>query len=275
MITYFLGALIGLTLGLTGAGGSVFAVPLLIYVIGVTPQEAIGISLAAVSLCALYGTVMRLRSGHILWLPGIVFASVGSLFSPLGNWLNQFIPPSILLPSFAVLMTWIAWRMWHQARQQPELSQIVRGRRIRHEAAPSQPICVLNDNQPFRIGPKCLSGIILAAIVTGLLSGLFGVGGGFIIVPALLALIRIKMIEAVATSLFVITLVSGFGFLGYVMQQPIQAVDLFIEIIIGGAVGMTIGIVFSQKLAGPKLQRTFSILMWLTAAWIFTRSFVL
>lgn len=274
MMTFLLGCIIGLTLGLTGAGGSVFAVPLLIYVIGLSPQEAIGISLAAVSLCALYGTLIRIRSGHILWLPASVFAIIGSLFSPIGNWLNQFLSTQTLMMSFALLVSVIAIRLWHQAIRQPEFSEIVRSRKSLQLEEASSPVCIMNHLQPFKIGPRCLGGMLMAASLTGLLSGLFGVGGGFIIVPALLYLTRIKMIEAVSTSLFVITLVSGFGFLSYVLHNPMNQTSLLIQVIAGGAIGMTLGVFLSQRLAGPTLQKIFALLMGLTSLWIMLQTYL-
>jgi uncharacterized membrane protein YfcA len=270
-MTYLLGLIIGSVLGLTGAGGSVFAVPLLIYLLQQSPQQAIGISLGAVSLCALYGVIIRIKSGYIQWLPAIVFAAIGSLFSPLGNWLNQFIPAPILLICFGVLVLLIALRMWQQAVKVPEHSRVVRANKQLSADTP-QALCKMNQNQPFAIGPKCVAGISFAAVMTGLLSGMFGVGGGFLIIPSLLFLTAINMVQAVATSLVIIALVSGSGFVSYLLNTPSLDFPLLAKIALGGIIGMTLGIIASNKIAGPNLQKGFAVLMILMAAFIIFQS---
>jgi uncharacterized membrane protein YfcA len=269
-MTYIIGLIIGTVLGLTGAGGSVFAVPLLMALLDLPIQQAIGISLGAVSACAFYGVLIRIKSKEILWLPALVFASIGSIFSPLGNWLNQFIPSFYLLLGFSCLVLIVASRMWISASRQPDQAKLVRASRIsteRHQSALCNTnISKANNGSPFKIGPRCVAGMAAAAAATGILSGLLGVGGGFLIVPTLLFLTGISMTQAVATSMVIIALVSGSGFISYLTLGNNVPIDILVQVALGGLVGMTLGIMFSKKIAGPSLQKGFSLLMLLMAA---------
>lgn len=273
-MTYIVGLIIGTVLGLTGAGGSVFAVPLLIAWLGLPVQQAIGLSLGAVSACALYGVITRLRSNQILWLPALVFAGIGGILSPLGNWLNQFIPPNILLSGFSLLVIIVASRMWISANKQPESAKEVRASRstnVENKGA----VCRTNNNLPFSIGPKCIGGMLLAASATGILSGLFGVGGGFLIVPTLLFLTGISMPQAVSTSMVIITLVSGAGFVSFLSLGNGLPFEILLQVTIGGIVGMTIGIISSKKIAGVNLQKGFAVLMLIMATVIIFQALTL
>ena len=109
------GAVVGFSLGLTGGGGSIFAVPLLVYGLSVAPHDAVGVSLAAVGMTALVGAIERLRARQVEVRTGILFAVAGMLGAPVGSWLSGRIPENMLLLLFAVLMLFIAGRMWFNA----------------------------------------------------------------------------------------------------------------------------------------------------------------
>ena len=254
------GVVIGLVLGLTGAGGSVFAVPLLIVLLGLPAQQAIGLSLGAVAISALFGSLSRLKGGDIQWLPAMVYAVVGGLVAPLGNWSNRQIDESVLMIAFSVLVLVIASRMWIQANRHPQDAMIVRaGQQESIEQAGA--ICRFNHFETFQIGLPCVLGITVGASVTGLLSRLFGVGGGFLIVPTLLFLTGITIRQAVVTSLVIIAIVSGSGFVSYLLTGEHLNTSLLLLIASGGVVGMVLGIVISRYIAGPGLQKLFSVLM--------------
>ena len=259
-MTWAVGMIIGLVLGLTGAGGSVFAVPLLIWVVGLAPSQAIGISLGAVAAGALFGVVARIRSGEIQWLPAIVFASLGALATPLGTWLNQRIPDQWLMAGFGLLVLIIAVRLWLQARKHPDETRAVRGS-LRADEPQAGAVCRMINNEPFRIGLPCIAGMSGGAILTGVLSGLFGVGGGFIIVPALLFLTGINIRQAVATSLVVISAVGISGFTSSILSGGSPGTELLLQVAGGSIIGMIAGIVGSRYVSGPTLQKVFAILM--------------
>ena len=119
----------GLSLGLTGGGGAIFAVPLLVYWIGVDPPTAVAISLITVAATAAVGAVERWRYGQVEIPTGLLFAAAGMLTAPVGSWLGGRIPEQPLLVSFAMLMLVIAVRMWRKARDVEERLPPGRSRR--------------------------------------------------------------------------------------------------------------------------------------------------
>jgi len=258
------GIIIGLVLGLTGAGGSVFAVPLLIAVLHLSPQQAIGISLGAVATSALFGVLTRLKSGDIQWLPALVYAIIGSAVAPIGNWANRQIDETWLMFGFSALVLVIAQRMWKQASQHPKETFAVRAAIDVNDNSDGA-ICRVNHGERFKIGLPCILGVSGGAILTGLLSGLFGVGGGFLIVPTLLFLTGISIKQAVATSLVVIAAISSSGFASFIVAGSIVDLSLLALVALGGIIGMIIGVFTSRYLAGAILQKTFASLMLLMA----------
>jgi len=233
--------------------------------VNLSPQSAIGVSLGAVCISAIFGVLTKLKSGQIEWLPAIVFSVIGGLFAPLGIYLNQQINESVLMVGFSVLVVIVAVRLWLQATRTPQQTKIVRSS-IPEDGADTSALCRANKNAPFKIGLPCISGMAAAAISTGILSGLFGVGGGFIIVPTLLLLTGISIQQAIATSLVVISVVSMTGFVGFFAAGSSIDIGLLSHVAIGGIIGMGCGVAVSRYVAGPILQKTFSVLMLVMAA---------
>jgi uncharacterized membrane protein YfcA len=114
------GAIVGLSLGLTGGGGAIFAVPLLVYWIGVEPKTAVSISLVTVAATALVGAIERWWYGQVELRTGLLFAAAGMLTAPMGSWLGDQISSQAMLAAFALLMLVIAVRMWRQASDRTE-----------------------------------------------------------------------------------------------------------------------------------------------------------
>jgi uncharacterized protein len=253
-----IGLIIGLVLGLTGAGGSVFAVPLLMLAGGLPMADAVGISLGAVAASTLYGSLRNWRGQDILWLPGLVLAISGALVAPLGQWLSRQLPSSWLLIGFSLLALAIALRMWRSACNSPEQAHLVRAGNFSQEPRPGL-LCNLSHSGQFELRPRCLGGLVGGGALVGLLSGLFGVGGGFLIIPLLLALSAITMAQAVSTSLLIIAAVSGSGFISHLAltpNHPWQALGL---VAAGGIFGMLIGQLLSHKIANARLQKIFAL----------------
>jgi uncharacterized protein len=253
-----IGLIIGLVLGLTGAGGSVFAVPLLLLMGGVSMGDAVGISLGAVAASTLYGSFRNWRGKNILWTPGVILAATGALIAPFGKWLGMQIPDLWLLIGFNLLAIIIAVRMWISATRTPERASVVRAGNFSLEPSPGL-LCNLSKTGQFELRPRCVSGLVMGGIVVGLLSGLFGVGGGFLIVPLLLALSPISMAQAVSTSLIIIAAVSGSGFLSHLAMNQNSDWSALGLVVIGGILGMMIGQAISHKIANAMLQKIFSI----------------
>lgn len=253
-----IGLVIGLVLGLTGAGGSVFAVPLLMLMGGFPMADAVGISLGAVATSTLYGSLRNWLGKKILWTPGVILALTGAVTAPFGKWLGMQAPELWLLVGFNTLAIIIALRMWLSAMRTPERASVVRAGNFSVEPSPGL-LCNLSKTGQFELRPRCLSGLLIGGALVGLLSGLFGVGGGFLIVPLLLALSPISMAQAVSTSLIIIAVVSGSGFISHLILNP--HLDLWVLVLVGfgGLLGMMTGQAISHKIANATLQKVFSI----------------
>ncbi len=260
------GIVIGAVLGLTGAGGSVFAVPLLVNLLDIPLHQAIGLSLGAVAASALFGALLKIRSGQIQWLPAAVFAALGSLGAPLGNWLSRQFDERYLMIGFSVLVVIIALRLWRQSHAQPETADIVRAAPPNSPRETGETLCTINQQQKFRVGLPCVLGMSSAALVTGLLSGLFGVGGGFLIVPSLLILTSMSMRPAVATSLVVIAIISSAGFASFLLSGKSVEANWLALLAAGGIAGMAVGVFTSRRIAGANLQKIFAVLMLVVVA---------
>lgn len=265
-----IGIVIGLLLGLTGAGGSVFAVPLLMMLGDFSIHQAITLSLAAVAAVTLYGTVRNLTNQTILWKPAALLACTGILGAPLGQMLATMMSEMLLAMGFSLLAIIIAVRMWFTATTMPEASKIVRSSHLSLDNAKGV-LCRFSPNGEFQLRPKCMSGLLSGGFLVGVLSGLFGVGGGFLIIPLLLLLSQISMIQAVSTSLVVITLISCTGFISHLAFGEIHFLPFasLAWLIIGGLSGMYVGQLISHRIANAQLQKTFSIGLLLVAITLF------
>ncbi len=261
------GAVVGFSLGLTGGGGSIFAVPLLVYGLGVRTREAIGVSLAAVGATALVGGLRRLAHGEVEVLTGLLFAAAGMLGAPAGSWLGRRVPEGVLLLLFAVLMVLVAVRMWVQASRRPEETRALRGASV-GPIDESGPSCRRDPNGRLHLTSRCFVVLVVAGLAAGVLSGLFGVGGGFVIVPALVLVTGMGIYRAVATSLLVIALVSASGVASQLAAGrplPWALTGLFVA---GGLAGMELGSLAGRRLGGPGLQKLFASAMVAVAAFI-------
>jgi uncharacterized membrane protein YfcA len=248
------GLIVGIALGLTGGGGSIFAVPLLIYGLGVPVGTSIGLSLAAVGITAGFGAALRLKAREVDVRAGLVFAAAGMAFAPAGAWLGTKVSAALLLSTFAVLMAFVGLRMW----------------RGKSGAGVVPGPCV--ERPGGGLGPGCYMRLAAAGCAAGLMSGLFGVGGGFIIVPALLCVTGMSIHRAVATSLLVIFLISLSGVAAHVahgQQFPMPVTALFIG---GGFAGMFEGNALRTLLPAPVLQKVFAVGMCLVAAYMLARN---
>ncbi|WP_435007946.1 sulfite exporter TauE/SafE family protein [Tundrisphaera lichenicola] len=265
------GAFVGFSLGLTGGGGSIFAVPLLVYGLGVLPHEAIGVSLAAVGATALIGGVRRLARGEVEVRTGLLFAVAGMLGAPVGSSIGGLVPGGILLGLFAALMVVVAVRMWIQAQRQPDQTRAIRASSGKAPEEPG-PACRRDPSGQLRITSRCFAVLVVTGILAGVLSGLFGVGGGFVIVPALVLVTGMGIHRAVATSLLIIALVSASGVASNVVAGrplPLALTGLFV---VGGIAGMELGTLAGRRLGGPGLQKIFAAAMVAVAAFIVAKS---
>ncbi|TLD68782.1 sulfite exporter TauE/SafE family protein [Phragmitibacter flavus] len=248
------GLLVGAALGLTGGGGSIFAVPLLLYGLSVPVGTAMGLSLATVGVTAGFGAALRWLHGEVEWKAGLLFALGGMVTAPLGAWLGRLLPSTLLLTAFALLMLFVGWRMW----------------RGRGDDVVTPGRCVLQGGGRF--GVECYVRLGSGGAAAGLLSGLFGVGGGFIVVPVLLLVTGMSIHRAVATSLMVIFLISISGVVAHVLHGQLFPMPLSLWFVGGGFLGMLLGSAGRSRLSGGALQKIFAIGMWVTAGWMLWRN---
>ena len=228
-LTLVLAVLVGVTLGLLGGGGSILTVPLLVYVAGMDTKEAIATSLLVVGVTSAVGAISHARAGRVQWRTGLVFGVAGMTGAYAGGRVAEFIPGQWLLIGFAAMMIATALAM-------------LRGRR---EIDPEQ----VPDHLPT-------ARVIIDGLVVGLVTGLVGAGGGFLVVPALALLGGLPMPVAVGTSLVVIAMKSMAGMAGYLASVTI---DWQMAAMVTGAavLGALIGGPLAGRIAPETLRRLF------------------
>jgi uncharacterized membrane protein YfcA len=202
-LTSPLGFLIGLSLGALGGGGSILAIPALVYAAGQDPKAATTTSLLLVGTAALIGMATHWQAGRVRVGTGIMFGLTGIGGSLVGSAINRHIDPNLLLLLFSGLVVVAAWRMI--------AGTPVRARPDDDDRATA--VAVGGGRVVLRVGAavdvRRYAEVLLAGTAVGFMTGLFGVGGGFIIVPALTLVLGLPMPEAVGTSLLVIAINSG------------------------------------------------------------------
>ena len=269
-VSILFGGIVGFSLGLTGGGGAIFAVPLLVYGLGVAPSEAVGISLASVGVMSFVGFLGRWQAGQVEIRTGLVFAVAGMLSAPVGSWVSGVIPEAVLLTLFAILMLIVAQRMWSKAVATvsgglPDVCST--------EAADVDgPACRRDINGNLLLTSRCALLLMGVGVATGILSGLFGVGGGFVIVPALVLFSGMAIHRAVGTSLLVITLVSISGIASHLFVGRTISVETTSLFVVGGVTGMLLGNLEGRRLSGPALQKVFAVAIVAVAFFVIVRT---
>ena len=220
------GGVVGFTLGLVGGGGSILAVPLMVYLVGVRdPHVAIGTSALAVAANALIGLTNHARQRNVKWRCAAAFAIAGVLGAWFGAMLGKAMDGQQLLALFALLML------------------VVAGMMFRSRGSEGDPAVVLNRGN----APKLLG----SGAVTGLLSGFFGIGGGFLVVPGLIASTGMPILFAVGSSLLAVTAFGLTTALSYA-SSGLVAWSLAVAFIGGGAVGSLFGARLATRLGDRK-----------------------
>lgn len=255
MLAVACGGIVGIALGLTGGGGSIFAVPLLIYVLGLAPDQAVPISLVAVALTAIVGGVDSIRRRLAVWQPTVIFALGGVIGAPAGVLAARHVPDRMLLAGFALLAVTVGSLMWRAAQTFPAQASAVRARTY---ATGGGPVCVLAPDGQLRFSAPCAAVLAVFGLGTGFMSGLFGIGGGFLIVPALVLVTRMGVHRAVATSLLIIAAIGTAGAASALVHGQL-AWHVLVPFAAGGGAAMIAGRMLAERLAGPRLQKGFAI----------------
>ena len=237
LLAIFSGSLVGFILGVIGGGGSILAVPLLVYVVGVkSPHVAIGTSSIAVAVSAFANLIDHARRDHVCWPVAILFAISGVVGAALGSTLGKHTDGQKLLVLFGVLMVVVAASM-----------------AIRKEGGSKPHVRLERGNAPWIVG---------IGFVVGALSGFFGIGGGFLVVPGLVAATSMAMIVAIGSSLVSVTAFGLTTAANYTLSDLIdwRLVLLFVG---GGIAGGLVGGQLATTLAAKKraLSTVFAVVV--------------
>jgi uncharacterized protein len=229
ILTVALAVVIGVSLGLLGGGGSILAVPLLVYVAGLPAKQAIATSLLVVGATSAVAVIPHLRAGRVRWRTGLIFGLAGMTGAYTGGRLAEYIPAGILLTAFALMMLVTAAAMIRGRRR-------TEGRPVPHEL-------------PVRR-------VVVDGVAVGLVTGLVGAGGGFLVVPALALLGGLPIPVAVGTSLVVIAMKSFAGFAGYLPSVTIDW-GLAAAVTAAAVVGTLTGARLAGRIPADTLRKTF------------------
>jgi uncharacterized membrane protein YfcA len=248
LLTLLSGGVVGFSLGLIGGGGSVLAVPLLLYVVGVRdPHVAIGTSALAVSLNAFANLAQHARAGNVKWPCAVTFAASGVVGALIGSTIGKRIDGQHLLALFAVVMVAIGVSM------------------LRGRSGEGDP----DVRMDARMAPR----LVAVGLGAGLLSGFFGIGGGFLIVPGLIVASGMPILNAIGSSLFSVgafglTTAANYAFSGLVDWK------VAILFIAGGVIGGMVGMKLATRLASRRgaLVKVFAVVLFAVAAYILYRS---
>ena len=262
LISLGLGIFIGLILALTGAGGSVLSIPLLSICLNVSLNQAAPIALMAVLLASIIGAVQGLRLGIVRYKTALLIASVGILFAPLGVLAAKHAPHQLLNFSFFLVLVIVAWGMWRQSNLRLELER-------------TKPAAACNlDPLTSRISwtAECTKNLIATGTIAGFLSGLLGVGGGFVVVPSLTRVTNFNTQTVIATSLFAIALVSLVSIFSYGLHADIEWA-IAVPFIAGTIGGLFLFKNISNQVSTAFSQRSFALLAILAALPMLYRTF--
>jgi uncharacterized membrane protein YfcA len=244
LVALALGLVIGGLLGLLGGGGSILAVPALVYGVNLPLAAAVPMSLLVVGISSAAAVLPRLR--EVQWRLAAIFGVTGGVAAFGGAAVNRLLDPSLVLLGFAAVMVVAALRMLRSS----------------DEAGGS--CAIPGGGVDWR---SCLPKAAASGVVVGFLTGLFGVGGGFLIIPALTLLLGLPMATAVATSLVVIVINSAAGFTAHVGDAP---VDAGIAVAFTGAavLGSLAAGRLAPRLPGERLRRWFAYLVLVVAVYV-------
>lgn len=264
-----IGIVVGLVMGLTGAGGGILAVPALIYTMGWSIQDTTPVALLAVTMGAAFGVIDGLRQRQVRYRAALLMAAVGMPLTSIGVQLAHQLPQAWLLAAFAALLLLVASRLLKKkttaVSAQPESTT----------SNTSQQTKTLAHINPatgrFHWTPRAIVSIASIGAVAGFTAGLLGVGGGFVIVPMLRRFTNASMHIAVATSLLVIALVGAAGFGSALAHGATIPWMLAIWFVLATVIGMALGRRVTRLLSAQMVQFYFALLLLLVALYLIVK----
>ncbi|MDX1914965.1 MAG: sulfite exporter TauE/SafE family protein [Methylophilus sp.] len=262
LISIVLGLLIGLTLALTGAGGGVLAIPLLVFGLHLNITQAAPIALLSIFFASGIGALQGLSKGIVRYKAAMLIAAFGVIFAPLGVKLSSYLPQTILSITLACILLLIANRTWKLSNRIDESNT---------ELPP--PVCTINPaTSKLFWTADCTKRLIATGSITGLLSGLLGVGGGFIIVPSLKKVSNFNHATVVATTLAVIALISTSSLASYMHHTNIHW-KIAVPFVISTTLAMLLLGLLRHKIPEGFSQKAFALLCLIAAIYLTAKSF--
>ncbi len=265
-----LGLVMGLVIGALGGGGGVLTVPLLVYVLGLTAQSATTSSIIIVGITALFGTLARLRGNLIDWRIGLIFGVLGIPAAYLGTLLNRSVDQRVLLLAFAAITLLAAITMLINNRSSgPESAA-----GFETSAAPSSGAATSTTTRTTTLtnGRRQMLAtavkIVLSGVMVGFMTGFLGVGGGFLVVPALVIILRMPMTYAVGTSLLIITLNAVSSMVSRLGSPLHLDWRIVIPFTVLAVVGSLLGKRVADKLSGDTLTKAFAVMLILVGGYV-------
>lgn len=234
-----LGLTIGVLLGLVGGGGSILAVPALMYGVGMSLSRAVPTALLVVGISSAAAALPRIVRHEIGWRIAAVFGGAGVPAAFVGAALSRSLPPRLLLSGFVVLMLVAAWRM------------------LRGDEAAGGDCALPSGGVNWR---SCLPKAIAAGLAVGFVTGLFGVGGGFVIVPALVLLLGLPMVAAVGTSLVIISINATAGFIAHLGSSSLDG-RVTVAFTLAAVTGALLAGRVRPRVSDERLRRGFAVLV--------------
>lgn len=251
-----LGVVIGLSLGALGGGGSVLTVPALVYLLGQDPRGAITSSLLIVGVTSLIGLIPHARAGRVRFGQGLVFGLLGTVGSFAGSRLSVQVSPAVLLATFAVLILVVAVLLLHSTTRATDDTNDV-------DSGPSIEAGLVATARPQTLSYDRRRVVLLVGTATavGLLTGFFGVGGGFALVPALVLVLDFPMAVAVGTSLLVIAINSATALAARAHVATELDWALIATFTAAAVVGSLLGSRVVARVSAIRLKQVFAVLL--------------
>lgn len=263
LIAIALGLLVGLSLGALGGGGSTLAVPILVFVAGMEAQDATTASLVVVGIASMIGVIGHYRNGNVRLGVGLAFGAAGVAGSRLGTLLNRSVDEQFLLLAFSALILFVAVRMYQSidggnGERDP--------RPVSPRAAHGSTLVATERTTRLDLSAPALAKLAGAATAVGLLTGLFGVGGGFAVVPALTLLLGYEAKEAIGTSLVVIAINAA---IALAMRAGSLDVDwaIVVPFLATVTAGVLVGSSVAHRIDADRLTRAFAVMLALVAGY--------
>jgi len=251
-----LGVFVGILMGLTGAGGGILSVPLLVFFVHLPMAEASPIALCAIALSATVGAIIGLKEKVLRYKAAIFMSIFGLIMSPIGLWVANKVPNTPLLLLFSAILIFVSVRLYIQAHK--TLNSTL-------SLSSTPPPCQLDLSISKLIWTvPCARSLMYAGLTAGFLSGLLGVGGGFVIVPALKKFTDLPMKSIVATSLGVLAIVSTGGALVSLASGNLN-IEIAALFALGSLAGLVFGKLMERKISGTRVQQIFAIFAFLVA----------